>query len=149
MSSQQKEQTFQILLVEDNPGDIYLFRQALKGAGLNFELTVIEDGEEALAFAKRDGKYAGSPVPDLAVLDVNLPKIQGTEVLGAMRRNEELARVPVALMTSSATPGDQAMSKEFSVAHYMMKPLDLEDFLQIGNVLKQLLLERSPHWLKN
>jgi len=147
MSSQQKEQTFQILLVEDNPGDIYLFRQALKGAGLNFELTVIEDGEEALAFAKRDGKYAGSPVPDLAVLDVNLPKIQGTEVLGAMCRNEELAHVPVVLMTSSATPGDQAMSKEFSVAHYMMKPLDLEDFLQIGNVLKQLLLERSPHWL--
>jgi len=135
MSSQQKEQTFQILLVEDNPGDIYLFRQALKGAGLNFELTVIEDGEEALAFAKRDGKYAGSPVPDLAVLDVNLPKIQGTEVLGAMCRNEELAHVPVVL------------SKEFSVAHYMMKPLDLEDFLQIGNVLKQLLLERSPHWL--
>ena len=145
MSSEPKEQKFQILLVEDNPGDIYLFRQALKGAGLNFELTVIEDGEEALAFAKRDGKYAGSPVPDLAVLDVNLPKIQGTEVLGAMRRNEELARVPVALMTSSATPGDQAISKEFNVTRYIMKPLDLEDFLQIGNVLKQLLLERSPH----
>jgi len=149
MSSEPKEQKFQILLVEDNPGDIYLFRQALKGAGLNFELTVIEDGAEALAFAKRDGKYAGSPVPDLAVLDVNLPKIQGTEVLGAMRRNEELARVPVALMTSSATPGDQAISKEFNVTRYIMKPLDLEDFLQIGNVLKQLLLERSPHWLKN
>jgi len=145
MSSEPKEQKFQILLVEDNPGDIYLFRQALKGAGLNFELTVIEDGAEALAFAKRDGKYAGSPVPDLAVLDVNLPKIQGTEVLGAMRRNEELARVPVALMTSSATPGDQAISKEFNVTRYIMKPLDLEDFLQIGNVLKQLLLERSPH----
>jgi two-component system, chemotaxis family, response regulator Rcp1 len=147
MSSEPKEQTFQILLVEDNPGDIYLFRQALKGAGLNFELTVIEDGAEALAFAKRDGKYAGSPVPDLAVLDVNLPKIQGTEVLGAMRQNEELAHVPVALMTSSATPGDQAMSKEFNVTRYIMKPLDLEDFLQIGKVLKQLLLERSPHWL--
>ncbi len=144
MNSEEKERTFQILLVEDNPGDIYLLRQALKGAGLNFELTVIEDGAEALAFATRDGKYAGSPVPDLAIMDVNLPKVQGTEVLDAMRRNKELAHVPAALMTSAATVGDEALGKDLTVTRYIMKPLDLEDFLQIGHVLKQLLLESAP-----
>ena len=74
-------QTFHILLLEDNPADIYLLRQALKNAGVDFDLTVIEDGADGLAFARRQGKYKGSFVPDLAVLDLNLPKGGGESVL--------------------------------------------------------------------
>ncbi len=143
MSTGSDAQTFHILLVEDNAADIYLFRQALKGAGLNFDLTVIEDGADALAFASRDGKDAASPVPDLVVLDLNLPKIGGCEVLEALRRNEELSNVPVAVMTSSAAPRDQEKCKELGVARYITKPPELEEFLRIGDVMKQVLLEST------
>ena len=102
MSSGPDARTFHILLVEDNAADIYLFRQALKDAGLNFELTVIENGADGLAFARRQGEYAASSVPDLAVLDLNLPKGGGASVLEAMRQSKDLERVPVFIMTSSA-----------------------------------------------
>jgi CheY-like chemotaxis protein len=74
MSSGPAGRRFHILLVEDNPADIYLFRQALRDAGLNFELTIIENGADALKFARREGQYAANSAPDLAVLDLNLPK---------------------------------------------------------------------------
>lgn len=133
--------------MEDNAGDIYLFRQALKSAGLDFELTVIEDGAEALAFVRREGKYSASPTPDLAVLDLNLPKSSGTEVLEAMRQSKDFSNMPVAVMSSSATPREQAKMEQLGISRYITKPPNLEDFLQIGEVLKQVLLERkgSPH----
>src|SRR5947207_2892468 len=91
-----------VLLVEDNVGDVFLFREALASAGLVCDLTVISDGAEALDFvnnaARRDG------IPDLAVLDLNLPKVEGTEVLEAIRSSRELAHIPVAVMTSSPSP---------------------------------------------
>lgn len=143
MRSAPDEQTFHILLVEDNNADIYLFRQALKGAGLNFELTVIEDGAEALAFARRQGEYAASSVPDLAVLDLNLPKVGGASVLEAMRQSKDLERVRVFIMTSSAGPCEQARARELGVERFITKPLDLEDFLQIGHVVKEVLLKST------
>src|SRR5947207_11161569 len=77
---------FRILLVEDNDADVYLLRKALENAALNFELIVIDDGAEALAYARSEGKYSGAARPDAAVLDMNLPKSEGTEVLEALRR---------------------------------------------------------------
>jgi chemotaxis family two-component system response regulator Rcp1 len=136
-------QRFHILLLEDNPADVYLLRQALKNAGVNFELTVIEDGSEGLAFARRQGKYEGSFIPDLAVLDLNLPKGGGESVLIAMRQSIDLDRVPVVIMSSSATPGDQANIKTLGVEQFIKKPSDLEAFLQIGYVLKEVLLKRA------
>jgi CheY-like chemotaxis protein len=133
--------TFRILLVEDNPADIYLFREALKEAGLNFELTVIEDGADGLAFARHQGKYAATPVPDLAVLDLNLPRAGGASVLEAMRQSKALQRVPVFIMTSSAEPREQVRAMELGVERFITKPLDLEDFLQIGHVVKEVLLK--------
>jgi two-component system, chemotaxis family, response regulator Rcp1 len=131
-----------ILLVEDNAGDVYLFRKALENAELNFELNVIEDGAEALAFARQEGKYAGSPVPDLALLDLNLPKNEGIEVLKAMRHNSHLSKVPVVITSTSATPRERADAERLGVQRYIMKPLDLESFLQIGTVLKEIILSR-------
>ena len=141
MSSAPDARTFHILLVEDNAGDIYLFREALKAAGLNFELTVIENGADGLAFARRQGEYAASSVPDLAVLDLNLPKSGGTTVLEAMRQSKDLERVPVLIMTSSAGAGEQARVRELGVERFITKPPDLEDFLQIGHVVKEVLLK--------
>jgi two-component system, chemotaxis family, response regulator Rcp1 len=133
-----------ILLVEDNAGDVYLFRKALENATLNFELNVIEDGAEALAFARQEGKYAGSPVPDLALLDLNLPKNRGVEVLKAMRHNSHFSKVPVVITSTSATPRERAESEQLGVERYIVKPPDLEDFLQIGTLVKEILLSRRP-----
>jgi|HubBroStandDraft_1064217.scaffolds.fasta_scaffold226923_2 CheY-like chemotaxis protein len=130
-----------ILLVEDNAGDVYLFRKALENAELNFELSVIEDGAEALAFARQEGKYAGSSAPDLALLDLNLPKNEGLEVLKAMRHNSHLSKVPVVITSTSANPRERVAAEELGVERYIMKPLDLESFLQIGTVLKEILRE--------
>ena len=143
MSSATEAQTFHILLVEDNPADIYLFREALKAAGLNFELTVIENGADGLAFARRQGEYAASCVPDLAVLDLNLPKSGGASVLEAMRQSKDLERVPVFIMSSSASAHEQARARELGVERFITKPPDLEEFLQIGHVVKEVLL-KSP-----
>ena len=143
MSSGPDGRRFHILLVEDNPADIYLFRQALTDAGLNFELAVIENGADALAFARREGQYATNSAPDLAVLDLNLPKVGGASVLEAMRQSKDLERVPVFIMTSSAGPREQARARELGVERFITKPLELEDFLQIGHVVKEALLKST------
>jgi len=130
---------FRILLVEDNAADTYLLRRALKDAGLNVELTVIEDGAEALAFVRHEGKYAARPIPDLAVLDLNLPKLGGATVLEAIRQNTDLCHVPVAIMTSSTGPREQVKAEELGDGRFITKPPDLEDFLKIGQVLKEML----------
>ena len=139
-------QIFHILLLEDNPADVYLLREALENAELDFKLTVIEDGADGLAFARRQGKYEGSFIPDLAVLDLNLPRGGGESVLMAMRQSNDLNRVPVVIMSSSAAPGERANVKDLGVEQFIKKPADLEAFLQIGYVLKEVLLKRvSPH----
>lgn len=129
------------MLVEDNAGDIYLFRQALVRAGLTFDLTVIKDGGDALAFAKSDGQNRESRAPDLVVLDLNLPKIGGCQVLEALRQNADLSNLTVAVMTSSEASRDYEKCVELGVSRYITKPLELEDFLRIGEVVKQVLLE--------
>jgi chemotaxis family two-component system response regulator Rcp1 len=131
-----------IVLVEDNAGDVYLFRKALENTDLNFELNVIEDGAEALAFARQEGKYAGSPVPDLALLDLNLPKNGGMEVLKAIRLNSQLADLRVVITSTSASPRERAETEQLGVERYIMKPPGLEDFLKIGGAVKEILLSR-------
>ncbi len=128
---------FRIFVVEDNPADVYLLREALREAGLNFELTVIEDGAEALEFIRT--KASEIPKPDLAVLDLHLPSYGGIEILAAIRRNEHLAYVPVAVVTSSAAPLERSQVEKLGVARFITKPPDLADFLKIGEVLKEVL----------
>jgi len=141
------DQVFHILLVEDNSADAYLIRTALENAELNFELLLLEDGAEALAFVRGEGKYAASQAPDLVVLDLNLPKSEGIEVLQAIRQSQRLANLPVVITSSSSSPHERAKAEQLLVERYIMKPPDLEDFLQIGKVLKQVLLENKARQL--
>ena len=132
---------FRIMLVEDNDADVYLFRMALENAGLNFELIVFDDGALALAFVRREGSYADTSVPDLAVLDLNLPKKGGEEVLEAIRASQRFTNLPVVITSSSTSPRDQTKVRNLGIERYLRKPPDLADFLEIGLVLKQILLE--------
>lgn len=132
---------FRIVLVEDNEADVYLFRQALASAGLDVALTVIDDGADAMAFAKSQAEYVGTERPDLVVLDLNLPKNAGLEVLEAIRQNPALSNIPVSVMSSSAAPREQSRIKELGVDLIITKPPDLDEFLRIGDLLKQVLME--------
>jgi two-component system, chemotaxis family, response regulator Rcp1 len=130
-----------ILLVEDNPGDVELLRLALMKAGLDCDLTVLDDGAEALELVRQQGKYADAPAPDLAVLDLNVPKYDGIEILEAMRANPAFAHVRVAVLSSSSSPRERANIEKFHVSRYITKPLDLDEFLKIGVILKELLVD--------
>ena len=142
MTTAQDGKMFQIVMLEDNPGDVYLLREALQRAGVNFELTVIEDGAEGLLFARGQGKYQSGAAPDLAILDLNLPKGGGETVLAAMRQGGNFDQVPVVIMTSSATPGERSNALALGVERFMTKPADLDEFFQTGYVLKEILLKR-------
>ena len=130
--------TFQILVLEDNAGDVFLLKKALANAGVMFEMTVMDDGASGLAFARRQGEYRAF-IPDLAVLDLNLPKGGGLLVLDAMRNSQDLAQLPVVITTSSAAPGERARGEDLKVALFITKPPSLAEYLQIGDKLKTLL----------
>ena len=96
----------QMLLVEDNPGDIRLTQEAAKESAIPTNLSVVVDGEEAMAFLRREGKYAEAPRPDFVLLDLNLPKKDGREVLSEMKADDQLRRIPVVVLTSSSAEQD-------------------------------------------
>ncbi len=128
------DRQFHILLVEDNVADAYLLRKALEAAELRFQLTILADGAAALEFVKGE-----SQVPDLAVMDLNLPKNDGREVLEAIRTNQRFMKMPVVITSSSASPRDQAEVEALGITRYIQKPPNLEAFLQIGLILKEIL----------
>lgn len=128
-----------IVLVDDNPADVRLLRLALDNADLDCELIVIDNGAEALAFVRQQGQDARHSLPDLAVLDFNLPKADGLQILKAMRENRAFTGVPVAVLSSGLSPRDMAKIQEFTLARYITKPSTLEEFLKIGSSLKALL----------
>jgi two-component system, chemotaxis family, response regulator Rcp1 len=125
-----------LLVIEDNPADVDLLRRALAGAELDCQLTVIDDGAEALALF-RPG--ADTPVPDLAIVDLNLPKHSGLEVIAQMRANPNFAEVPVVIMSSSSAPRDRSSLEKFRIRRYIVKPADLEEFMRIGWQIRELL----------
>jgi len=130
-----------ILLVEDNSADVYLFRKALQTAELQFELIVISDGARAMAFVHGKNDYAGVPVPDLAVIDLSLPKHDGIHILEAIRADRRFDNMPVVITSSSAVPPPRIQEEDLRVARYITKPPDLAAFLRIGATLKEILLE--------
>lgn len=136
-------ETFRILLVEDNDADVYLLQKALENVGLNFDLTVLKDGAQAMDFVRREGDHAASPVPDLVIMDLNLPKYDGSEVLAAMRLSEWSADMPVVITSSSASRRDRTKVESLGIERYVSKPVDLEEFLQLGWVIQQILHQRQ------
>jgi CheY-like chemotaxis protein len=130
---------FRIFLAEDNSGDIELLRIALKTAGVDCDLLVVPDGREALDFVRQQGKYSNHPRPDLAVLDLNLPKNDGLEVLEALRANQAFEGMPVVILSSSSAPQEIAKMLSLRVDKFIPKPADLDQYLRIGTTLKELL----------
>ena len=132
-----------IVLVEDNPGDVKLLRLALRQAAVQCELQVLTDGGEGMALARHEGRYAQAPPPDLIVLDLNLPKHDGLEVLEALRADPGLAAVPVVVFSSFASAQDRARARNLGVVRFLSKPPDLDEFLQVGMVLRSVLQGRA------
>jgi len=121
----------EILLVEDSPGDVLLTREALRDAKICLNLQVAADGEEAMALLRQEGKYAAAPRPDLVLLDLNLPKKDGREVLQEIKADPKLAIIPVVILTTSASEADILHSYQFHANCFVTKPVDLDQFLTV------------------
>jgi two-component system, chemotaxis family, response regulator Rcp1 len=133
----------QLLVIEDNPADIQLLRFALDAAGLNCELTLMEDGGEALAFFKAEGDQTLGARPDLVILDLNLPKYGGLEVLEAARANPRYSDLPILVFSSSSSPRERGRLEALGMARYFTKPADLQQYLALGDIIRDLLTETT------
>ena len=121
----------QILLVEDNAGDARLTQEALKEGRVPSHLNHVPDGVEALAFLRREGKYAHSPRPDLILLDLNLPRKDGREVLAEIKQDQQLKRIPVVVLTTSQSDEDIGRAYHLCANCYISKPVDLNQFFHV------------------
>ncbi len=130
----------EILLVEDSPADVRLTQEALKEAKVLNTLHVVRDGMAALAFLRRKGPYAGSPEPDLILLDLNLPKKDGREVLAEVKQDPALKRIPVVVLTTSKAEEDVVRTYELHANAYITKPVDLGQFLSVVRSLEDFWL---------
>jgi two-component system response regulator len=126
----------EILLVEDNPGDVGLAREALEIGKLCNDLNVVGDGEAALAYLRGQGKYSGKPRPDLILLDLNLPKKDGREVLAEIKADRALRRIPVVILTSSSAEQDILKSYDLHANCYITKPIDMDQFVKVVQSIK-------------
>ena len=121
----------EILLVEDNPGDVRLAQEAFKDAKLRNRISVAKDGSEALNILRRSGSYSHHPRPDVVLLDLNLPGKNGFEVLESMKESSDLREIPVVILSGSRAEQDIARSYKLSASCYVTKPLDLQQFLEV------------------
>lgn len=135
--------TPEILLAEDNPADIYLIREALQEHGVSCPLRVVSDGKEALQFLTQLDLRAQQSELGLIILDLNLPRHDGIEILQKLRDTPRMAHVPVAVLTSSDSPRDREVATRLGAARYLRKPSNLEQFLNLGAVFKDLLAQRQ------
>ena len=130
-----------VLLVEDNEADVRLTREALREAGEDVRLSAVGDGEQALAFLRREAGFTEAPRPDLVLLDLNLPRKNGTEVLTEMRADEQLARIPVIVLTSSAAQQDVDECYARGANAFVVKPHDLDAFMDLIGAIRSFWLE--------
>ena len=131
----------EILLVEDSPADIRLTREALREAKVRNNVHVAVDGVDATDFLRRRGKHAAAPAPDLILLDLNLPRKDGREVLQEIKQDEELRRIPVVVLTTSRSDRDILESYRLSANAYVSKPVELEQFLFVVKSIEGFWLE--------
>lgn len=121
----------EFLLAEDNPGDVRLTKEALRESKISNNLNVVPDGVEAMAFLHREGRYADAPRPDVILLDLNLPKKDGREVLAEVKADLNLRLIPVVIITSSEAEQDVLRTYELHANCYVTKPVDLEQFIKV------------------
>jgi CheY-like chemotaxis protein len=130
----------EILLVEDNPGDVRLTQEALKDNKVRNNLSIVEDGVEAMAFLRREGKYTVSPRPDLILLDLNLPKKDGRQVLAEIKADARLRRIPVVVLTTSKAEEDVLRAYDLNANCYITKPVDFDQFINVVRSIEDFWL---------
>lgn len=140
MSTRTGNRPIEILLVEDNPGDARLTEEALKEGKVRNNLHHARDGVEAMRFLERQGEHKDKPRPDLVLLDLNLPRKDGREVLADMRKNPELKTIPVVVLTTSEAEQDVVRTYELCANCYITKPVDLEKFITIVRSIEDFWL---------
>ncbi|TAM85390.1 MAG: response regulator [Jatrophihabitans sp.] len=126
-----------VLLVEDDPGDVLIAREALKAAGLSMPLEVVSDGDEALEFLRATGRHATAVRPDLVLLDLNLPGRSGLEVLAEVKADPDLRRIPVVVLTTSGSADDITRSYDLHANVFVAKPVDFDDFARVVQQIDQ------------
>ena len=131
----------EILLVEDNPGDVRLTRESLYDARIHNNMIVASDGLEAMACLRREGQYADAIRPDLILLDLNLPRMNGFEVLNEIKEDPKLKRIPVVVLTTSQAEQDIIQSYNLYANAYVTKPVDLEQFVRVLKSIEDFWLE--------
>ncbi len=130
----------EILLVEDNPGDVRLTIEALEEGKMRINLCVVRDGEEAMTFLRCEGKYDKAPRPDLILLDLNLPKMDGRQVLAEIKGDNNLKRIPVVVLTTSNAEIDILKSYGLGANCYVTKPVDLNQFIKVVKSIEEFWL---------
>lgn len=137
--SEETSPPIRILLAEDNPADVYLIRRALDENNVPFLLQVALDGSEALSLLRSEGEFKDAVRPNLILLDLNLPRHDGMEILQHVRQDRQLADVPVIVFTSSDSPADRRSATHLGVTRFIRKPSVLDDFMAVGAVIREIL----------
>ena len=139
MNSRPRDERIQILLAEDNTGDVVLIREAFKGLKRSHDLLVVQDGEKAIDLIDRIDQQESVPCPSLLLLDLNLPRRSGTEVLRRLRQSPKCGGIPVVILTSSDAPKDRESAEQFAVDCYFRKPSNLNEFMKIREIVNRIL----------
>lgn len=133
-------QRFEVLLVEDNPGDVYLTEEAFREGGFPHRLSVVNDGEQALQFLRKQGRYEDAPMPDVILLDLNMPRMDGSEVLAELKTDPMLKFIPVIVLTTSEAEHDVWKAYRLHANCYLTKPIDVGDFIRKIKTLEDFWL---------
>ena len=138
-----KSRRYCILLNEDNPGDVRLTQEAFRETGADIDLQVVMDGVEAVAYLQKEREYVDKPTPDLILLDLNLPKWGGKQVLEKIKKDDKLLRIPVVVLTTSNASADVLASYDLHANCFINKPVDFDNFFQIINCIQQFWLQTA------
>ncbi|NHT19171.1 response regulator [Cellulomonas sp. IC4_254] len=130
-----------VLLVEDDPGDVLMTREAFDDNKVANRLAVVSDGVSALAFLRKEGEHADAPTPDLVLLDLNLPRMDGREVLEAMKNDDALRSIPVVVLTTSEAEEDVVRSYSLHANAYVTKPVDFDRFIEVVRQIDEFFVE--------
>lgn len=134
-----KKEMIEVLMVEDNPDDIELALEAFKESSKGFNVNVALDGKEAMAYLRREGEFFESPRPDLILLDLNMPRMNGFEVLEELNKDADLKNIPVVVFSISQNQDDIAKVKSFNVKTYIVKPIGLDGLLEVVKQLEEII----------
>ncbi|HWK92517.1 MAG TPA: response regulator [Luteimicrobium sp.] len=136
-----QRKTIDVLLVEDDPGDVLMTREAFEDHKLNNRLSVVPDGVSAMEFLRKQGEYADAPTPDLILLDLNLPRMDGREVLAALKEDPALRSIPVVVLTTSEAEEDVVRSYSLHANAYVTKPVDFDRFINVVRQVDEFFVE--------